>query len=56
MNKEEQSGATEQVEENSDDGDELPIPDERPSDEEEHKLMLKKPHKSHDFRIYTDSN
>ncbi len=56
LNKLEQSGATEQVEENSDDGDELPIPDERPSDEEEHKLMLKKPHKSHDFRIYTDSN
>lgn len=44
MNKLEQSGATDQVEENSDDEDELPIPDERPSDEEEHKLMLKKPH------------
>ena len=56
LNKQEQSASTGQVEENSDDEDELPIPDERPSDEEEHKLMLKKPHKSHDFRIYTDSN
>ena len=57
MSKQEQSGATDQVEKNSDDEDELPIPDERPSDEEEHKLIfVKKPHKSHDFRIYTDSN